>query len=290
MNTVGLSQRLGSRLAVADTADLPADVAIDVLEAINAALSRVYAVLPDAYKQTTVSATFQSPVSALLTFASVPSRNAVGTPFADRHGCTVVIPGMQPNQALTDSGLLDLYVGPSLSAAAIIYHDAQMINDTIERIAGDVWMSYIGGSRKQLTPHDTAKYTENRYYSEFGEPRHYSIEPLGISQGAEPEMLLRLYPAPVRVCNVRFNAEMAPRRVIFADLIDPAKIPLPTSMIETILLPVAAGHMAQHSAFWRDPRSIAGTIDAAGAALAQVSLQPTHFRTQYNTVGAPRGF
>jgi hypothetical protein len=245
MNSIQLAQRLGRNLAVEDPFILPADAALDVLAAINGGLASFYREAPGILKRTTLSGTLRAPRALTLTFQAQYSSLVADDTFTVREqGCTVRMGnGAADNIVTGPNSLLDDYLGTQLSLPATLYSDALPIQDVIERIVGNVrlytgtqsaptplirnerlrgglsgffwWYGAgYGGDGERYYPY-TALGSDLR---SVGRPLYYYLEPMGVSQGAEPEFILRVAPLPDIDYTVRLEAELSTQRLTFADL------------------------------------------------------------------------
>lgn len=309
MNSVQLAQRLARNLNVPDVFQLPADAALDVLQAMNGGLSALYRDMPGVYKRTTLSHTVRAPRAVSLTFQAQYSRLVNDDSFVLRdQGCTVRFGnGASDNVVTGPNSVLDNYLGTDLAVSATIYSDAVPIQDVIERIIGHVRLydnsqsapttltrnERLRGGRawRRRQGDDWAEeyYPTDCGLSEVGRPIFYYFEPMGVSQKAEPEFLIRLAPLPDIDYTIRLEAELSTQRLVFADLSVARQIAVTDAHIDDILIPLCEAELIT-SPFWRDKDVAKAVIDRQTKAKEQKKLIPSEIAPTSNHVGTPAGF
>lgn len=315
MNSVQLAQRLARNLNVADVFNLDAEVSLDVLSAINGGLQSFYRSVPGIYKRTTLSHTIRAPKTLGITFAEQYSNRCSLTsdqsdPFTSRErGCTVKFDtGAADNIVIADNAVLDDYLLTTLVTNATIYYDAVPIQDVIERIIGAVRLYSAtkaeptllvrderlrGGRFRRWLPADQDEIMypmDAAYLSEIGRPRYYYLDPVGSSQGGEPEFLLRLAPMPDVDYIVRMEAELSTERIVFNDLTTARAIYVADAYVEDILVPLCEAELVT-SKFWTDAEAKKGVLARRDDALTtKIPKIPKDIAPTSNMVGRPRGF
>lgn len=311
MNSLQLSQRLARNLSVTDPFDLDADVALDVLSAINAGLNSFYRNAPGIYRRTTLSHTVRAPRAVSVVFLEQYSRLVGNDTFEARdQGCTVRFgDGSADNIVTGPNSLLDNYLGETLSLDATLYADAVPVQDVIERIIGHVRLydrartsptpltRHEGlrgglGQRRRIGDRDDLENIntiDGITAGAIGRPRYYYLDPMGASQGAEPEFLLRLAPLPDLDYTIRMEAELSTQRIIFSDLTVAREIVVGSSYIDDILIPLCEAELVT-SSFWRDKTQVQLIQTKAEKALAKMGAIPSDVGPSSNLVGTPAGF
>lgn len=300
MNSVQLAQRLGRNLNVADPFNLPAPAALDVLSAINAGLNEFYRSMPPVYKRTTLSHTIRAPRTVNMTFQAQYSRLVADNTFVLRdQGCTVRFgDGSSDNIVTGPNSLLDNFLGSTLAVTGTIYSDAIPIQDVIEQIIGDVLL--YDSTRKEPTVlsinNRMRNYRRHLYprgssaSDSIGRPRHYYLDPMGVSQGAEPEFLLRVAPLPDLDYTIRLEAELSTQRLVPADLLTARMINVGAAYLDDILIPLCEAHLAS-SSFWRDKSEKDRVMSKAEKIKAnEMPKIPSNIAPQNNRVGTPAGW
>lgn len=317
MNTIQLAQRLAQRLAVDDSANLAAEPALDVLSAMNAGVTALYRELPGIYRRATLSFTLRAPESVTATFTAQYGKSVAPATFTSAMmGCTLRFDsGAADTQITGTESVLDNFLGATLVQPGKVYYDAVPIQDVIERIVGHIRL--YGGARQAPTPlyrveglragrglyggvfgfgEGTIQYTEAAYPYELsdvgqaGRPRYYYLDPVGASQGGEPEFLLRVFPLPLVDYTIRLEAELGPARITFEQLSSAAKVKVPENLVEDVLIPLCEEALAL-SSFWRDQGQLNAVMNRA--ALARASKIPYVARDlapARHRIGTPCGY
>lgn len=309
-NSIKLAQRLARHLDVVDVFNLPADAALDVLSAMNSGINAFYRNVPGIYKRTTLSHTVRAPRNVDLVFQAQYSRLVGDDSFVVRdQGCTVrFATGVADNIVTGPNSVLDNYLGDVLSVAAAVYSDAIPIQDVIERVIGHVRLfDSTRGNATVLTRDERLRSGVDRrltwgsdgedcYYppngvatGSIGRPQYYFLDPMGVSQGAEPEFLLRLAPLPDRDYTVRMEAELSTQRLVFNDLSTARVINVPDAYLDDVLIPLCEAELVT-SSFWKDKTKIALIVDREGKANEKLKKIPSDVGPSRNRIGTPRGF
>ena len=318
MNSVQLSQRLARNLAlndgsgsILDPFNIPADVALDVLSAINGGLQTLYREMPNIYKRTTLSQTLRSPQTLSVTFQDKYS-NVVGedTFTLSMFGCTLRLDnGTRDTEVTGPNSVLDDYLGDNLTSGATLYSDVVPMQDVIERIIGAVriydntqaeptalvrderlrggrarrW-GWMGEWDEVYYPYDAA------YLSAIGRPRYYYLDPAGASEGFELAFLLRVAPMPDQDYTVRMEAELSTERIIFADLTIAREIFVRDALVDDILIPLCEAELIL-SRFWADPQLRNVVKDRQQMVLStKMPKIPRDVAPSCNGIGRPVGY
>jgi len=312
MNTLELSQRLGRNLRVEDSTDLPAAAALDVLSAINAGVSCFYKYLASAYRQTTLSVVLRAPEMITgVTFAARYSRNLSGDTFEDRQrGCTVRFNTGADNEITGRNTVLDDWLEDTLTVDATVYHDAVGLEYVIKRIIGDVRI-YLGNGRRAVRVLMRDERLRRGYWnvspygpgeagiwdiygftnaSTIGCPRYYYIDPVGASQGGDPQFYLRVLPLPDIDYTVRFEAELGPRKITFGELKQAVRVPVAEDYAEDMLVPLCEAQLTR-SRFWADADSKKDVLaKAEEVKTRELAMVAPEVGMRWNQVGTPAGF
>lgn len=305
LNSIQLTQRLARNLNVPDTFHLPADAALDVLSAMNAGLSAFYRKMPGVYKRTTLSHTIRAPRALTLVFQAQYSRLVADNTFGSRdQGCTVRFgDGSSDNVVTGANSLLDNYLGEVLSVAATLYADAIPVQDVIERVIGNLRLYARAQSQPTYLVRDErlrggmGRRSEREdldapcgvSFGAIGRPQYYFLEPMGVSQSAEPEFILRIAPLPDMDYTIRMEAELSTQRLVFADMTTAREIAVGASYVDDILIPLCEAALVS-SAFWRDKDRVAKVTEGEEKAIAKMVGIPSDIAPSSNRVGTPAGF
>lgn len=309
-NSIKLAGRLARNLIVVDPFNLNADVALDVLTAINAGLATFYREVPGIYKRSTLSHTIRAPREVALVFQAQYSRLVANDSFVIRdQGCTVRFSDSSADNIVTGpNSVLDNYLGSTLSISATIYSDAVPIQDVIERIIGNIRVydstrtsptvltrnERLRSGLSRVTPlneGDECYYPpEGVALGSVGRPQYYYFEPMGVSQGGEPEFILRIAPLPDKDYTVRLEAELSTQRLVFEDLKTARSINVPGAFLDDVLIPLCEAELVT-SAFWRDAKQIKTILDKRDMALSsKIPKIASDVAPSSNYIGTPRGY
>lgn len=318
MNSIQLFQRLARNLNVPDVFNLPADAALDVLAAGNGGLATFYREMPGIYRRTTLSYAIRTPRTLNVTFTAKYSRLVAADTFAVReNGCTVRFTNGGADHVVTgQNSVLDDYIGADAGQAigATLYSDAVPVQDVIERIIGHVRLYDTTNGLPTMVLRDErlrgggATRTggmgagDGQFYPYEGEwacgvidrPRYYYLEPMGASQGAEPEFLLRVAPLPDADYTIRMEAELSTQRLTMADITTARTINVSEAYLDDILVPLCEAELVT-SRFWqsdggRADSKAAALNRAAGVMANKMPKIPMDIAPAGNRVGTPRGF
>lgn len=306
LNSAQLSQRLARNLLVPDQFNLNADVALDVLNAINGGLAMYYRNVPGIYKRTTLSHTVRRPRQVALTFQSQYSRLVANDTFVVRdQGCTIRFAnGSADNIVTGPNSLLDNYLRTDLTVDGTLYSDSVPIQDVIEHIIGFVRLYTDSQAEATIISRDE-RLRGGRAYSRrgdgedcipafaslntIGRPQFYYLDPMGASQGAEPEFLLRLAPLPDLDYTIRMEAELATQRLLMSDLTNPREIYVASNAIDDILIPLCEGELIT-SRWWADKDQKADVKTRQTDALGRIKQLSSDVGPPSHRIGTPVGW
>lgn len=291
MNTAQLSRLLARHLNVDDPANPPADALLDILNAINGGISQFYRLAPVRLKIAPFSLTLRAPESIAVTVSAKYGRTlSSGTFPAARIGCTVTFPDLPFDNEVAGTGLLlDDHLSDGLSATVRVFGDAAKIDAPIERITSEVRLrGPLQGGDVRLVRDERLR--DRRIYHQEGVPAYFRLESRGITQGAAPQFLFRVWPLPALDYLVRFEAECSALRVVFSDFINPVEIPILESYADDLLLPLCEAKLVS-SPFWRDA-SAKNRIEGRAQEVVSTGIPMLSHDTGVpnNTVGTPEGF
>jgi len=313
MNSIQLAQRLARNLTVEDPFNLPADAALDVLSAINAGLTSFYREMPGIYKRTVLSQLVRAPKTLKVTYLRRFDHFVQDNTFtSDMIGCTLRFGTKDADTVITGPNtVLDDWRSENLGPLdATVYFDTIPIQDVIERIIGSIRCYDNSQSQPTILIRDERlrggramwwnwpwdQWGDSWFpldgwlFGSVGRPRYYYLEAAGVSQGAEPEMYLRLVPFPDIDYTIRLEAELYTQRIRFADLTTARSILVGDAYIDDILIPLCEAELIT-SPFWRDKETIP-TITARQQNVLATKLPkvPADVAPPMNLIGTPRGY
>ena len=258
----------------------------DVIRAINSGIQKLSRWMPMESKASAVSGTLRAATTAAFAFAARFTSTLTAHVFTSaQKGCTVILGGdPAPNQIVGPNAVLDDYHGTALTGTATIYGDAVQVFEVIKRALTPPVISHNGDQVRELL-----KRQENSrlLQSAIGRPELFWLETVGGAQGGDPYYFLKVWPLPDLDYKIRFDVELAPPRVTFAQITQSAAdITLPEDIIESCLIPIALGELVL-SPEWANPATVQTVLAKAGEALANLRLQPHGFASPFNIVGTP---
>lgn len=291
MNTISIARLLARHLNVDDPANPPADALLDILNAINGGISQFYRLAPVRLKIAPFSLTLRTPENIAVTVAAKYSRTlASGTFPTARIGCTVSFPELPFDNEVAGTGLLlDDHLSDALSSTVRVFGDAVAINVPIERITSEVRLQgAVQGGERRLVRDERLR--DRRLYHQEGVPSYFRLESRGVTQGAAPQFLFRVWPLPTMDYLVRFEAECSALRVVFSDFVTPVEIPILDSYADDLLVPLCEAKLVS-SPFWRDPAT-KNRIEGRAQEVVTTGIPMLAHDTGVpnNTVGTPEGF
>lgn len=301
MNTVSLAQRLLRYLTVKDLANLAADDALGVCDAMNAAIQEYYADVPTAYKGTTFSGVLTPAFTVTATFTNGSNQFSGWSATPAQKGFTLVAGSDTRQNTITSANtLLDIYTGLTGTFTAQVYGDCLQMDQVIERFTADpVLVDYnrvlvrdenwrrqgfqgIWGGAIQL-PYGCASIRQVRC------PWRYWIERQGESQNGLPPFMLRVDSLPDVEYRVRVEGLLAPTQVQYNDLIMPQPLSLDAYVVESTVLPMAVYHLTEHP-LWANKDAIKKVGDKYLAAKKMAKDRTPDQGASVNFVGTPRGW
>ena len=244
MTTLQYLQRVARRTRDGDFTRLALTEQMDVLEAANSALMRLYNALPSYLREQTQGFTLPAPV----TLYNVPVVNGsetltTGIFNVNQIGCTVLIAGDPAyNQILGTDNLRNPYNGPTGTAATLqIYGDA-LYSTTypFDRIIGNPRFTDTGFS--PLVPNEMSR-SEGEwtwlFQCQLGRPMTWGVQYLGNSQGNNPMMVVRFAPLPDIAYSIKIRMSFWPLRLLLQDVQGATTLGVPDQFLETSLIPMA---------------------------------------------------
>lgn len=302
MTSVQLAQRLLRYLNTNDLANLPADMALGLCDAINGSIQEYYSRVPSAYKGTTFSGSFLPAVNVTANFTNGSNFFTGWSAMEAQKGFTITA-GSDPRQntIIGPNELMDVYLGPSGPQAAQVYGDVLHMENIIEKFTSDPvlvdWNRVLVRDEnwrregvRSVFPGTFQLYPFGSYSQrQIRTPWKYWIERQGESQGAYPPFMLRTDSLPDVEYRVRVEGLLAPAQINILALTTPVNLALDWYIVESMVLPMAAKRLMTHP-LWRDPKINKSVDDdyktAVGLTLARTSDQgaSNHF------CGTPAGW
>ncbi len=244
MTVVQYLQRVSRRTRDGDWTRLSLTEKMDVLEAANAALQRLYNALPSYLREQTQGFTLPAPVT--LNNVSVTNNStAVSTGLFSpaQIGATVIIPGDPSwNQILGQQTLRNPYMGPTGTVSEVmVYGDALFSTSyPFDRIIGNPMFS--DQSLAPLIPMEMSKAGGEWNYlfqDSIGRPMCWWVQFMGNSQGNEPLMVVKFAPLPDQAYSINIKLAFWPMRLLLTDIQGATTLNVPDQFLEKCLIPMA---------------------------------------------------
>ena len=281
MTTAQLFSRLLAHASVRDPARVPFDESIEIVGAINAALSEYFSLAPARFSEQTISVVLGAP--ATVSVAAVNGSTSVATFSESQRGATVVIgDDAGQNEIVSTGAVLDAYQGTSGTVSATVYGDAVVIgNATYKRVTSHPRLN-DGTELREDRNIGRGQLTGLR---NTGKPTRYCVEMSGTAGGGRDVAILRVDPMPSRSYICRMDVSMIPLLVEVGDLSTPITVPVSHDM-ENHLIALCRWHLKGNAIF----PSKADTDEKADAARSAVlALSPDAGRSR-GRFGTPRGY
>ena len=298
MTTIQLAQRLARYLSHTDLATMPVAGVLDLQDAMNAGTQELWRLLPPNHRTATLSECLKAPetitVSMVARYSNLLSADAFDA--EDHRGCTVRISDDPRDNEVTGAGeVRDAFLGTTLSGNATLWHDSLQIYDSIVRILGDpriyradgTWATLARG-RSLVWEGGVPLVTQQLRIA--AQPSSYTLESVGVDQLGDSQFYFKVYPMPDVDYIVRFEAELAPRNITFANVANAAvDLPVRENLVRSMLVPLCEEHLLR-SPLWADRKLIGLIQDAAERARRGLRNIAGDIGLPCNQVGTPMGF
>lgn len=290
MTTIEAVSRLARHHTRKNFSALSVPEVVDAMQALNVAAQELYQRLPPAFRQRTVRLLVPAPRGVSLVAASGGANLGVAVFNPDEVGRSVVSSGDSVRHRVAGPATLaDAWLGAAGAHQATVFGDA-IAGDgyPFERLVSGPALLLGDGRERILAPMDPIEQErhEPSLLGGIGEPRAYRLEPQGNSQGAEPIILLRLFPLPDRAYRIRYVASFAPPRIHLPDLEAASPLPVPDHYADA-LIGLAVPHLAGLPGWTVNPASARALRDAA---LNFIDRNRLPLGSAANRVGTPRGY
>jgi hypothetical protein len=293
MRLVELIHRTARRARTGDFTQLELAEKGDVLQSVNAAMQKVYNVLPLYFKTMTVGFALPAPVTVSLQVTN-GSKQLGATVFSTAQlGSTVVITGDSGwNQVEGPDLLQNPYMGATGTVSAIVYGDS-VFSDRypFDRIMGSPQFT----DQSQLPLIRRTIQNANVPYlgmtPSIGRPSMWWVQPFGNSQGRLPLLFLRLFPLPDQAYAINVPLAFWPTRLTLDDYQANAIIPVPDQFLDVCLVPLAIRALMDTPAFLTRGGSDEQSLkESAAEADNFLKLQPGQVAAPSNRIGTPIGY
>lgn len=232
MNITQLFTRMTRPLAKKVPASMTDEEKQWMVDAANEALLEFTEALPDIRKVETRTARLVAPVTKSITATAESATIAFAAPWAEvaaNLGRTVVVGNDSGrfNRLASATTLQHAHEGTSGTTTLEVLSDAVLVGQGEDSIDGEVYLQdgdgmqmLTNGLPKGLWENDVLRVSRGR-------PTHWWIEPLnGISGGATPVFLIRLWPQPGTLYQLRYTEKLWPTALTAADISSTTALPL----------------------------------------------------------------
>ncbi len=220
---------------------MPADDALEVLDAINDALTDLFSEYPAAYRLET-GVTYQMAAPKVISLSVTQGSAVASDLFSDLIGQSVLISGDPAmNQVAGVNTLKNPYFGATGSVSATIYNDAIPLASNFSRFVSNP-VIFQNGTQKGVLGRgnpDDFVYWE----AAAGCPVRFVGEAQNQAAVVAPFFLLRLFPAPNTEFSVRCSMEIRAQQFSLSDITGNAILPVSPEHISSILFPMALSRL-----------------------------------------------
>jgi len=289
MTTVELAHRALRHSPYRDPAQVPVDDALDLVDAINAALQEFYSIAPPVYSRTTLSGELYGESTVSLTLTNGESTFGSDVFLASQRGYTIKLGDESKYNEITGTdSLLDVYAGTSGTYDCPVWGDVIQFSDTsIKRVVSP---PRIEGCSHGLVNDPSIREYVMREGRSVGVPRFYYVEPVGSSQGGRELCLVRFAPLPDKQYTVRMEVELTPTRYGYQSLVTPATLPVENHQVESLLLPLLFDELLDRPGWVGTSAPAQRIMERAQRARDEIKLLPAYLAPNRNKIGTPKGW
>lgn len=294
ITTVALCNRIGRRARGGDFTKLSMNEQMDIMEAANHALQRLYGALPAYFKEMTEGFVLPAPLAVAGVGVTQYGKTVTGITFTSaQFGQTIVLSGDAGwNQIVGTNELLNPYMGSTGTVAGTIYGNALFSNTyPFDRVIGNPTYANqsIGILLNASMARNNAGANQWLMQQNVGVPVAWWPQVFGNSQGNSPMWILRFAPAPQQAYAVNVRLSFWPKRLTLTDYDSNTSLPVPDQFIEPSLIPMAIQAFMSSPA-WASRRDEALVEDRGNKGEAFARNQPGQFAAPNNQIYTPVGF
>lgn len=290
---VTLCSRIARRSRGGDFTRLSLNGKMDLLEAANTAMQRLYNALPVYFKEMTQGFVLPAPLTVSGIGVTQFANTITGYSFSSsQFGQTVVLDGDSAwNQIIGPNLLLNPYMGSTGTVGGIIYGNA-LYSTTypFDRVIGDPRLAdqnLNAWNQSGLIRSNDSLYWP--FQQSVGQPQTWWPQLFGNSQGNEPIMVLRFAPAPDRAYPVNVRMSFWPKRLTLSDYDANTLLPVPDQFIEASLIPMCLEEFMA-SPEWESRKDEEAVLARGQKGEEFARLQPGQIAAPHNRIYTPLGF
>lgn len=201
MKAIALANRLAPDLSEKSLSDLPADVLLQILDAINGGIQKMDAIAPFETKTTTASLALAAPLTVSIGVTDA-SATITGTTFTDDQlGRTIKVDGDSiENQIVGPTSLLHPYSGTTGTVSATIYSDAVPLPEPYRRLVND---PHILETNRDLV-NERCRFTRGK---QIAEPTRYWMEANARNRNPSAPSVIRFDTLPGQAYRMQVEVE-----------------------------------------------------------------------------------
>lgn len=245
ITVVQLFHRMARRLRGGDFTKLSMTEQTDLQDAANAALMRLYNILPNYFKEQTQGFVLPGPKNVANVGVVQFGKFVTGLVFTEaQFGQTIVLEGDAGwNQIVGTDELLNPYMGDTGVVTGVIYGNA-IHSDTfpLDRIIGDPQyanQNMLPICRNTMVAASSPPANTWWWAQSVGPPQTWWPQVFGNSQGKKPIMVMRFAPAPDQAYAINVRIGFWPKRLTLADYDNATELVAADQFIESALIPMA---------------------------------------------------
>ena len=261
---------------------MPADDAMEVLDAINDAITELFSEYPACYRlQTGVRYAIAAPRT--ITLSVISGSSVASTLEVGLIGQSILISGDSALNQIADTNTLsNAYTGATGNVTATIYNDSIPLASNFSRFVTSPIILQNGVQKRVLMRGNPEDYY--LWEAATGCPDRFVVEAQNQSAVASPAFQLRIFPRPNDAFSVSCSMEIRAQQFTLADLTGSAILPISPEHISSILFPMALSRLVG-GLLWPtdgDAKGIDAMLVRASALLSRLSpdIGPGHNRVR----------
>lgn len=266
---------------------------MDLIEAANSGLQRLYNSLPVYFKELTEGFVLPGPTSLSGVVVTQYSKTVGPNTFTKAQiGRTVRLDGDgQWNQVVDTDTLMNPYMGSTGTVAGTIYGDAIWSDSyPFDRIIGNPRFSNQG--LYPINPMNSMRSNGQGswfWQQSIGTPQTWWVQTFGNSQGNSPYVVLKFAPVPDQAYPLNIRMALWPKRLTLRDYQNNSNIVVPPQFIESALIPMCIAAFMGSPA-WEKRGDEKDVLQRAFDGETFLRLQPGQVGAPNNGVYTPIGF
>lgn len=295
ISIIEVCARLGRRTRDGDFTSLTLAEQVDIINAINTAMQRLYNALPPYFKEKTVGLLLPAPVAITGVGVTQFGTTITGFTFGTaQFGQTVQLSGdAQWNQIIGPQLLLSPYMGPTGTTTGTIYGNAAFPTDfPFDRVIGNPQFadqSLAGLFPMNMALNNGGQAADWIYQQNIGRPTAWWTQVFGQSQGNTPMMVLKFAPAPDQAYAIKVRLGFWPKRLTITDYGNNVQLVVPDQFVEPCLIKMALEEFTSSPA-WVTKGDEKDVVLRGQEAESYAKTQVQSVGVPSNRMGTPLGY